>query len=102
MRLTIPKSQGKQAFYDARKSSWGDLFPHIPKIKPLERSQPKSRHRNKIFVSTGSDIGKRGKYKNEEGPSYANLSMTSPRPNRKLAKRTFQLTRGNKVWDDVD
>ena len=28
MRLTIPKSQGKQPYYDARKSSWGDLFPH--------------------------------------------------------------------------
>lgn len=27
----IPKSQGKQAYYDARKSAWGDLFPHDPK-----------------------------------------------------------------------
>jgi hypothetical protein len=26
-RLTITKSQGKQAYYDARKSSWGDLWP---------------------------------------------------------------------------
>lgn len=30
-RLTIPKSQGKQPYYDARKASWGDLFPHEPK-----------------------------------------------------------------------
>ncbi|KAG8966561.1 37S ribosomal protein S22 [Tulasnella sp. 419] len=30
-RLTIPKSQGKQPFYDARKASWGDIFPHLPK-----------------------------------------------------------------------
>ncbi|KAL8291990.1 hypothetical protein RQP46_001456 [Phenoliferia psychrophenolica] len=30
-RHTIPKSQGKQAFYDARKASWGDSFPHAPK-----------------------------------------------------------------------
>ena len=102
MRLTIPRSQGKQAFYDARKSSWGDLFPHVPKIKPLERSQPKSRNKNKNFVGSGSDIGKRGKHKTEEGPSYANLSMTGPRSSKKLTKRTFQLTRGNKVWDDVD
>ena len=27
----IPKSQGKQEYYDARKSAWGDLFPHDPK-----------------------------------------------------------------------
>ena len=26
-RLTITKSQGKQIYYDARKSSWGDLWP---------------------------------------------------------------------------
>jgi len=26
-RLTITKSQGKQVYYDARKSSWGDLWP---------------------------------------------------------------------------
>lgn len=27
----IPRSQGKQEYYDARKSTWGDLFPHDPK-----------------------------------------------------------------------
>lgn len=30
-RIVIPKSQGKQEYYDARKSAWGDLFPHDPK-----------------------------------------------------------------------
>ncbi|KAE8233185.1 hypothetical protein CF326_g1782 [Tilletia indica] len=30
-RFTIPKSAGKQAYQDARKSSWGDIFPHPPK-----------------------------------------------------------------------
>ncbi|GAA6037858.1 hypothetical protein JCM8097_005074 [Rhodosporidiobolus ruineniae] len=33
-RHTIPKSQGRQAYYDARKSSWGDTFPHPPKNGP--------------------------------------------------------------------
>jgi ribosomal protein RSM22 (predicted rRNA methylase) len=28
VRMTIPKSLSKQAFYDARKTAWGDLFPH--------------------------------------------------------------------------
>lgn len=39
MRMTIPKSQGKQPYYDARKSSWGDMFPHEPKNKPQQRFQ---------------------------------------------------------------
>jgi ribosomal protein RSM22 (predicted rRNA methylase) len=32
--MTVPKSQGKQQYYDARKSSWGDIFPHEPKNPP--------------------------------------------------------------------
>lgn len=30
-RHNIPKSQGRQEYYDARKSAWGDSFPHAPK-----------------------------------------------------------------------
>ncbi|KAL9934135.1 hypothetical protein V8E36_007217 [Tilletia maclaganii] len=30
-RFTIPKSAGKQAYQDARKATWGDIFPHPPK-----------------------------------------------------------------------
>jgi Mitochondrial small ribosomal subunit Rsm22 len=30
-RIVIPRSQGKQDYYDARKASWGDLFPHDPR-----------------------------------------------------------------------
>ena len=37
MRMTIPRSQGKQPYYDARKSSWGDIFPHKPKNAPQIR-----------------------------------------------------------------
>ncbi|GAA6046363.1 hypothetical protein JCM3770_004883 [Rhodotorula araucariae] len=33
-RHTIPKSQGRQAYYDARKAAWGDTFPHAPKNGP--------------------------------------------------------------------
>jgi ribosomal protein RSM22 (predicted rRNA methylase) len=36
-RHTIPKSQGKQAYYDARKSSWGDSFPWEGKNGPQIR-----------------------------------------------------------------
>lgn len=37
MRMIIPRSQGKQPYYDARKSSWGDIFPHEPKNPGQER-----------------------------------------------------------------
>jgi hypothetical protein len=37
--LTIPKSQSKQAYYDARKANWGDLFPHAPKSKEKVRER---------------------------------------------------------------
>jgi hypothetical protein len=38
-RITIPRSQGKQAYYDARKANWGDAFPHAPRITPLVRTR---------------------------------------------------------------
>ncbi|CAE6441102.1 unnamed protein product [Rhizoctonia solani] len=38
-RITIPRSQGKQAYYDARKANWGDAFPHPPRITPLIRTR---------------------------------------------------------------
>jgi ribosomal protein RSM22 (predicted rRNA methylase) len=34
-RHTIPKSQGRQEYYDARKVAWGDSFPHPPKNGPM-------------------------------------------------------------------
>lgn len=38
--MTVPKSQGKQPYYDARKSSWGDIFPHDPKNPSQVRFTP--------------------------------------------------------------
>ncbi|KAG6813991.1 hypothetical protein H0H92_004484 [Tricholoma furcatifolium] len=64
MRLTIPKSQGKQPFYDARKSSWGDSFPHAPKNAPQERFEPTRAKRQDANVK-GSDIGKRKRAKKD-------------------------------------
>lgn len=39
VRLTLPKSQSRQAYYDARKISWGDLFPHAVKGTPVVRNR---------------------------------------------------------------
>ncbi|KAL4251512.1 Mitochondrial RNA Methyltransferase [Abortiporus biennis] len=72
MRITIPKSQGKQPFYDARKSDWGDLFPHEPKNAPQERVQPQRAQGTPI---KGADIGKRGKdIAKKARTSYGSLS----------------------------
>ena len=73
MRMTIPKSQGKQAFYDARKASWGDMFPHLPKNPPQERYQPtRAKREGGTTPVRGSDIGKRKRDKNHV--SYEALS----------------------------
>ncbi|PWY96917.1 hypothetical protein BCV70DRAFT_168052 [Testicularia cyperi] len=34
-RFTISKSSGRQAYQDARKSKWGDLFPHPPRSRSV-------------------------------------------------------------------
>jgi len=36
-RLTITKAQGKQAYYDARKSQWGDLWALGSRKPPVKR-----------------------------------------------------------------
>ncbi|KAI0334478.1 hypothetical protein GY45DRAFT_1318524 [Cubamyces sp. BRFM 1775] len=71
MRMTIPKSQGKQPFYDARKSEWGDLFPHEPKNKPQVRAQSS---RPGDTPSEGQDIGKRKRKGGSSKNSYTSLS----------------------------
>lgn len=71
--MTIPKSQGKQAFYDARKASWGDLFPHPPKNPPQDYYQPtRAKRKGGTTAVRGADIGKRKQNKNHV--SYEALS----------------------------
>lgn len=38
-RQTYAKSHSKQGYHDARKAAWGDLFPHTPKGKQVERER---------------------------------------------------------------
>ena len=42
-RFTVAKSMGKQEYYDARKSRWGDAFPHYD----ASRSTPKKAGMNR-------------------------------------------------------
>lgn len=98
MRLTITKSQGKQIFYDARKSTWGDIFPHPPRSRALVRFVPD----NSTLAQplSGKDIGKRvDSHKERERLSYEAIA-DAIRENRKKSKREFARTRGSKVWED--
>ncbi|KAI8981200.1 mitochondrial small ribosomal subunit Rsm22-domain-containing protein [Trametes punicea] len=87
MRMTIPKSQGKQPFYDARKSDWGDLFPHEPKNKPQVRYQPLHPGHT---PSQGQDIGKRKRRDRGGKASYAELSAEL-RQRRREERRARRL-----------
>ncbi|CAG8520450.1 9068_t:CDS:10 [Funneliformis mosseae] len=66
-RGIIPKSQGKTPYRDARKSMWGDLFPHEPK-KPAvrrlisQRSKQldvKSQEKDQMRIPSGQKISKK-------------------------------------------
>ncbi|KAI0778648.1 mitochondrial small ribosomal subunit Rsm22-domain-containing protein [Trametes elegans] len=89
MRMTIPKSQGKQPFYDARKSDWGDIFPHEPKNKPQVRNQP-------LYpghTPSGQDIGKRRHHESGRSKaSYSTLAEESKgrRRDKRRARRTVE------------
>ena len=106
MRSTITKSQGKQPYYDARKSKWGDIFPHPPKKRALVRLIPV----NSKKPFSGEDIGKRGdSHKNQERLSYEAIAgairenrKVSKRENRKVSKRDYARIRGSKIWEDDD
>lgn len=53
--MTFPRSQGKQIYYDARKSSWGDIFPHAPKHQPIPRFTGRPGKTAKAFLKEALD-----------------------------------------------
>ncbi|KAI0692972.1 mitochondrial small ribosomal subunit Rsm22-domain-containing protein [Cytidiella melzeri] len=75
MRMTIPKSQGKQPFYDARKSGWGDIFPHAPKNRPQEKHLPPGpKFASETTLTKASDRGKRIQHDDRKHKSYSRLA----------------------------
>ncbi|KAM0788738.1 hypothetical protein ACM66B_002830 [Microbotryomycetes sp. NB124-2] len=76
---TIPKSQGRQPYYDARKVAWGDTFPHAPKNGP----QPAPAVKNSQLVSDQPE--------NKFGPGRS-----------KLRQKKVDRRRGREELDDVD
>ncbi|KAK0199070.1 mitochondrial small ribosomal subunit Rsm22-domain-containing protein [Armillaria mellea] len=102
VRMTVPRSQGKQVYYDARKSAWGDVFPHEPKKPGQERFQPKRAKKDGPVVE-GADIGK-GRSKERKGKSskgsvgYEKLQEHLKEDRKK--ERVFRRARG--VAKDFD
>lgn len=97
MRLTIPKSQGKQAFYDARKSSWGDIFPHLPKNAPIERFQPVDEDSPSKLQSShdvkGSDVGKRSRGRDKKDKTHERSYAALDDALRKEQKARWKASR---------
>lgn len=104
MRMTIPKSQGKQPFYDARKSNWGDIFPHDPKNAPQERYQPKRAGDTKTVPLKGGDIGKRsqGRSQKKAKASYAGLLDDLKEGKRKRRRERRASIEEEDDFDGID
>lgn len=95
MRLTIPKSQGKQPYYDARKSSWGDLFPHPPKNAPQERVVIQNKS-GKIKAIEREHIGK--SRRPEEQKSMYDMVKPSVREAKKDKRKWDRFRKQEKIW----
>ncbi|GAA6063952.1 hypothetical protein JCM10212_004907 [Sporobolomyces blumeae] len=81
-RHTIPKSQGRQEYYDARKSAWGDSFPHAPKNGPQPSPSTSS------TVATVED--EVGKPRNKFGGSVKARSTKAQREGGKREARELR------------
>lgn len=93
MRLTIPRSQGRQPYYDARKSSWGDIFPHEPKNPPQVRFEASSRRKGPAAET--SDIGK-GNSKKRDSKVFSYDKLASDLKDAKKRSRMERERRSHK------
>lgn len=100
MRLTIPKSQGKQPYYDARKSSWGDIFPHPPKNPGQERVVVRAVDGTAKPVE-GDHIGKNKATKEPSANSIKRAArMTNEvREAKKKNRRWERTVKASVVWN---
>ncbi|KAJ7922850.1 mitochondrial small ribosomal subunit Rsm22-domain-containing protein [Mycena leptocephala] len=99
MRMTVPKSQGKQPFYDARKSGWGDIFPHEPKNRPQERIQSQ-RVKGKEVPVRGGDIGKRGGKETAKGANYESLAVNLKAQRKRSRRDKITYKKQSESWEE--
>lgn len=89
--MTVPKSQGKQPYYDARKSEWGDIFPHEPKNRPQIRHQPTTAKRQGGKApATGAGIGKRSSKLSADSYSHLTNEVTLEKKKMRRERRRSQ------------
>lgn len=96
LRLTFPKSQGKQVYYDARKSAWGDIFPHSPKNREVERYGPPAEG---LAVKKGNGIAKRGASMDGRKVKHSYEQLEKHIKNRNDEKRQWRRREGNRSSD---
>lgn len=73
-RYTFSKKQGKQIYHDARKSQWGDLFPHQVEGK----SEVRTRGMKKLSRDQKEPVVVRDKEQEEVDALLKQLGMTMP------------------------
>ncbi|GAA5892924.1 tRNA methyltransferase RSM22 [Sporobolomyces salmoneus] len=86
-RHTIPKSQGRQEYYDARKSAWGDLFPHAPKNGPQPSPSTSTSLPTAPVPASNLVTDDIGKPKNKFGGSFKGRSNKAAREHGKREAR---------------
>ncbi|KAI0348145.1 Rsm22-domain-containing protein [Trametopsis cervina] len=95
MRMTIPKSQGKQPFYDARKSSWGDIFPHEPKNRPHEKFSPQ--HEGENPSPKDRDRPARSRHDDKRHKSYTRLAEDLNEHKKKIRHQKLLFAREGRM-----
>ena len=96
MRLTIPKSQGKQAYYDARKCTWGDIFPHQSKLKEVERYRPPVEGAG---IKERKDVVKRGANADDRKIKHSYETLEADIKDRKKDKRRERQRERSQLFD---
>ncbi|EAU92266.1 3-methyl-2-oxobutanoate hydroxymethyltransferase [Coprinopsis cinerea okayama7 len=103
VRMTIPKSQGKQPYYDARKSAWGDLFPHPPKNPPQERVVIRDVEGKALSVER-DHIGKNSSTRpaKKADKKYSEHLASTIREAKKAKRRWERNVKSSVIWDKDD
>ncbi|KAI0274926.1 mitochondrial small ribosomal subunit Rsm22-domain-containing protein [Gloeopeniophorella convolvens] len=90
LRMTVPKSQGKQPYYDARKSHWGDLFPHEPKNRPQVRFAEQQARKERKSPSSDASAAKSKKPASTGDASYPHIAAGVNQRKKELRRERWR------------
>jgi len=83
-------------YYDARKSALGDIFPHQPKNKEVERYRPPFEG---SMIKKGNDIGKHGASMDSQKVEYSYEKLEKDIKNRKKGERRHRRRERDNSFD---